>query len=49
MDGRLMPTVYELIPADEKGNKTVVTMDKIQFNIPIDDKFFSIQNMTKIR
>lgn len=49
MDNRLMPTVYELIPADEKGNKTVVTMDKIQFNIPIEDKFFSMQNMTKIR
>jgi len=49
MDNRLMPTVYELIPADEQGNKTIVTMDKIQFNIPIEDKFFSIQNMTKIR
>lgn len=49
MDGRLMPTVYELIPADEQGNKTIVTMDQIKFNIPIDDKFFSMQNMTKIR
>lgn len=49
MDNRLMPTVYELIPADEQGNKTIVTMDKIQFNIPIEDKFFSIQNMTRIR
>lgn len=49
MDNRLMPTVYELIPADEQGNKTIVTMDKIKFNIPIEDKFFSIQNMTKIR
>ncbi|HRX32348.1 MAG TPA: outer membrane lipoprotein-sorting protein [Tenuifilaceae bacterium] len=49
MDGRLMPTVYELLPADEPNNKTIVTMNLIKFNIPINDNFFSIQNMTRVR
>lgn len=49
LDGRLTPTVFELIPADEEGNKTVVTIDKIKFNIAIEDSFFSQQNMTRIR
>jgi len=49
MDGRFMPTTFELIPADEEGNKTIVTIDKIKFNISIDNSFFSQQNMTRIR
>ena len=48
MSGRIIPTVYELIPADEEGNKTVVTFESIQFNVPIDDSFFSIQNMKRV-
>lgn len=49
MDGRLTPTTFELIPADEEGNKTIVTIDEIKFNIPIEDSFFSQQNMMRIR
>lgn len=49
MSGRYIPTTFELIPADEEGNKTVITMQEIQFNIPIEDSFFSQQNMKRIR
>ena len=49
MDGRIIPTVYEIIPADEEGQKTVVTLSSIQFNAPINDSFFSIQNMKRLR
>ena len=49
MDGRIIPTVYEIIPADEEDQKTVVTMESIQFNAPINDSFFSIQNMKRLR
>ncbi|MBL7110935.1 MAG: outer membrane lipoprotein-sorting protein [Bacteroidales bacterium] len=49
MGGRLIPTTFELIPEDEEGNKTVVTMDKVTFNEPISDGFFSQQNMKKVR
>lgn len=49
LDGRYMPTTFELIPADEEGNRTIVTIDEIQFNIPLEDSFFSQQNLQRIR
>ncbi len=49
LDGRTIPTVYIIIPAEEEGNKTVVTLKSIQFNAPINDSFFSIQNMKRLR
>jgi outer membrane lipoprotein-sorting protein len=49
MDGRLIPTVLELLPSDEKGNKTIVRIKDIRFNVPIEDSFFSQQNMKRVR
>lgn len=49
MDGRYLPSVFELIPAEEEGHKTIVTTLEIKFNIPIKDSFFSQQNMKKVR
>ncbi|NBC82559.1 MAG: outer membrane lipoprotein-sorting protein [Bacteroidetes bacterium] len=49
MDGRLIPTRFELIPADEEGHKTVIEIDEITFNKPISDSFFTQQNMKKVR
>ena len=49
MDGRTIQTRMELIPADEPGNKTVVTIKDIKFNVPIQESFFSQQNMKNVR
>ena len=49
MDGRLIPSKFELIPEEEEGHKTVVVMDDIKFNEPIPDSFFSQQNMKRVR
>ena len=49
MDGRMIPARFELIPADKEGYKTIVYMDKVLFNKPIDDSFFTQQNMKKVR
>lgn len=49
MSGRLIPAQFELIPADEEGQKTIVEMKSVQFNVPIEDSFFSQQNMKKLR
>jgi outer membrane lipoprotein-sorting protein len=49
MDGRLIPAMLELIPAEEKGNKTVVRIKDIKFNVPVEDSFFSQQNMKRVR
>lgn len=49
MDGRYIPATFELIPADEEGYKTIISMQEIKFNIAIEDSFFSQQNMKKVR
>jgi hypothetical protein len=49
MDGRLIPTRFELIPEEEEGHKTLVILDEVKFNEPIDESFFSQQNMKTIR
>ncbi len=49
MDGRVIQTKIELVPADEPGNKTVIVIKEIKFNIPIQETFFSQQNMKNVR
>lgn len=49
MDGRTIQTKIELQPADEPGNKTIIEIKEIKFNIPIEENFFSQQNMKNIR
>jgi len=49
MDERLIPTRFELVPEEEEGHKTVVILDEVEFNKPIDDSFFSQQNMKRVR
>jgi len=49
MDDRIMPTRLEMIPADEEGNKTILIFNKIDFDVKIDESFFSQQNMKRIR
>ncbi len=47
MDGRKIPTKFEIISQDNPNNKTIVTMDKIDFNIEVEKSFFTQQNMRK--
>ncbi|MFO7755469.1 MAG: outer membrane lipoprotein-sorting protein [Bacteroidales bacterium] len=47
MDGRLIPTVMEIIPEDEEGYKTIVEIKEIKFNITVEDGFFSQQNLQR--
>lgn len=49
MGDREIPTHFEILPADKPGNKTLVDFDKATFNLPIDDNFFSQQNMKNVR
>jgi outer membrane lipoprotein-sorting protein len=49
LDGRLLPTRWEMVPADGSGNKTVMTYNKLQLDIKVDDGFFSKQNMNRVR
>jgi len=49
MDGRKIPTRFEIIPADEKDQKTILIIENIEFNIDINPSFFTQQNMKRIR
>jgi outer membrane lipoprotein-sorting protein len=49
MGGRLIPTRIELIPAEEEGYMTILNIQEIEFNTPINDNFFSQQNMKRVR
>ena len=46
---RQMPARMEMTPADKIGQKTVVLVSKAQYNQPINDNFFSQQNLKTIK
>jgi len=46
--GRWLPCKLEMIPAQKKGQETVVTYKSALFNQPISEDFFSTQNMKKV-
>lgn len=47
--GRIIPTVLEMVPAEDPGHKTLIIYRNIEFEIPIKDDFFSIQNTKRVR
>lgn len=49
MGDREIPTHFEIIPADKPGQKTLVDLKRAIFNKPMEDNFFSQQNMKTIR
>jgi outer membrane lipoprotein-sorting protein len=49
MGDREVPTKIEIIPQNKKGQKTVLQINRMQFNSKIEDSFFSQQNMRKIK
>lgn len=49
MGDREIPTYMEIIPADEPGKKTIVIIDKAEFDIDIPDNYFSQQYMKQVR
>ncbi len=48
-DDRRLPSVMEILPANEPGHKTIVTIKAMKFNINIEPNFFSQQNMKKVQ
>lgn len=49
LGGKLLPAIMEVIPADEEGNKTVIEYLSLKFDQPINDSFFSVQNMKRVK
>ena len=45
MNGKMIPTQMNMIPADEPGESTNVRWEEIQFGVSIDDEFFSLRKL----
>lgn len=46
---RDIPSKIEMVPADKEGQKTIIEISSSTFNAPLDNEFFSKQNMKKVR
>jgi outer membrane lipoprotein-sorting protein len=49
MGGRSITSKIELVPEEEPENRTLLEIKEIKFNIPIEESFFSQQNMKRVR
>ena len=49
MDGKKLASKMEMIPQDKPGNKTVMEIKSILFDKPLEDSFFTTQNMKKVK
>lgn len=49
MDGRKIPTRMEIIPAEEPQNRTILNIQSMDFDVKIDEGFFSQQNMKSVK
>ena len=48
-DGIMLPSVLEMIPAEEEGQKTVMTTVNLEFNIDETESFFTTRNMRNVK
>lgn len=49
MDSRTIPTKIEIIPASDDSQKTILYFKVIDFDVTINESFFSQQNMKSVR
>ncbi len=49
VDGRVIPTRMEMIPEEQKNQRTIIQYDFLDFDIDIESNFFSKQNMRRVR
>ena len=49
MDGRTLPTRMVMTPADKQDQRTIMTYNQIEFNVDLEESFFTQQNMRRVR
>lgn len=49
MGGRLIPTVFEMVPTDKPGNKTIIIYESVEFDKGLEDAFFTTTSMKQLR
>lgn len=45
MDDRLVPSVMNVVPEDEPGERTTVIYEELEFNVGLKESFFSLRNL----
>ena len=48
-DGRTVPMVMDMIPADKPNERTSVIYESLEFDIDVDRSFFSLQTLKRRR
>lgn len=49
MGGREVTSRLEIRPADDPDKRTVLIYEELEYNIPVAEDFFSLQNMKRVR
>ena len=49
MGGKLVASKMEMIPVEEPGNKTMMEFTAMEFDVPIEESFFTTSNMKRIK
>lgn len=49
VDGRKFPTRMVLTPEDNPNQRTIITYENIEFNVGLEESFFTQQNMRRVR
>ena len=49
LGGKMLPSILEVIPADEPEQKTIIEQVWIKFDEPMKESFFSVQNLKRLR
>ncbi len=49
MGGRIFPSKMTLTPADKPGQRTILEYETLEFDIDINESFFTQQNMRRVR
>ncbi|MCC5931209.1 MAG: outer membrane lipoprotein-sorting protein [Cyclobacteriaceae bacterium] len=49
MGGRNIPAIMEMVPATRSGHKTIITTNKADYKINLNESWFSLQNLTNVK
>ena len=49
LGGRLLPARMEMTPADNPENRTIIQYRNLAFDVPLEDNFFSLQNLKRVK
>ena len=49
LEDRWLPRTVEIIPSDEPENKTIIEYLDLRFDEPIEESFFTVQNVKRLR